>query len=132
MDNEYIGSLKIIIQSKFFIIFLGGIVVDIITGTLSAFINNNVYSKINKNGITRHIAIVLFSVFASWVFIILGHREYGQILALFYIASYGLSIIENLGKMGVPIPSWLRDRLVLLQSDTDKGVYTNETKRIEK
>lgn len=132
MNNECIESLKIIIQSKFFIIFLGCIVVDIVTGTLSAFINNNVYSKINKNGITRHIAIVLFSVFTSWVFIILGHREYGQILALFYIASYGISIIENLGKMGVPIPSWLKDRLVLLQSDTDKGVYTDETKRIEK
>ena len=29
---------------------------------------------------------------------------------LFYIASYILSIIENLSLIGIPLPQWLKDR----------------------
>lgn len=117
VNNEYLYVLLL------FIIF------DIITGTLKAFSTNTVYSKINKNGITKHITIFLFSFFFSWVFYIFNVNEYSNILIMFYIVSYGLSIIENVVQMGLPLPKWLVDKFTELQDDTNRGVENNETER---
>ena len=117
VNNEYLYVLL------FFVIF------DIVTGTLKAFNTNTVYSKINKQGITNHITIILFSIFFSWVFNIFNVNEYSNILLMFYIVSYGLSIIENMGEMGVPLPKWLSDKFKVLQDETNRGVENDEIER---
>lgn len=117
VNNEYLYVLL------FFIIF------DILTGTLKAFSTNTVYSKINKHGITNHVTIFLFCFFFSWIFSIFDVNEYSNILIMFYIASYGLSIIENAGQMGLPLPKWLVDKFTELQDETNRGEESNETKR---
>ena len=117
VNNEYLYVLL------FFIMF------DILTGTLKAFSTNTVYSKINKHGITNHITIFLFCCFFTGIFSIFNVSEYSNILIMFYIASYGLSIIENVGQMGLPIPKWLVDKFTELQDETNRGVESDETKR---
>lgn len=117
VNNEYLYVLL------FFIIF------DILTGTLKAFSTNTVYSKINKHGITNHITILLFCFFFSWIFSIFDVNEYSNILIMFYIVSYGLSIIENVGQMGLPLPKWLVDKFIELQDKTNRGEESDETKR---
>ena len=127
--NDLIEPLKLVVHDDYIYILIIFIVFDIITGTLKAFKNETVYSKINKNGITNHITIILLCIFFSWVFNIFNFGEMSKILILFYIASYSLSILENLGKMGLPLPQWLSKKFILLQEETDKGEYINETKR---
>ena len=117
LNNEYLYVLLI------FIIF------DFVTGTLKAFSNNTVYSKINKKGITNHAATLLFCFFFTWVFSEFNANEYSNILIMFYIVSYGISIIENMGAMGLPIPKWLIVKFKLLQDETNKGDLNNEIKR---
>ena len=117
VNNDYLYVLL------FFIIF------DIITGTLKAFSTNTVYSKINKQGITIHITIFLFCCFFTGIFSIFNVSEYSNILIMFYIVSYGLSIIENVGQMGIPIPKWIVDKFTELQDETNRGVESDETKR---
>ena len=119
--NELINSLKIVIHDVFIYILIIFIIFDIITGTLKAFSNNVFYSKINKKGLTNHITVILLCIFFSWVFNIFNFGELSKILIMFYIASYSLSIIENLGKMGVPLPQWLSKKFKLLQEETNKG-----------
>ena len=119
--NELINPLKIVIHDVFIYILIIFIIFDIITGTLKAFKNETIYTKINKKGITNHITIILLCIFFSWVFNIFNFGELSKILILFYIASYSLSIIENLGIMGVPLPQWLSKKFILLQEETDKG-----------
>lgn len=121
MMNELINPLKIVIHDVFIYILIIFIIFDIITGTLKAFKNETVYTKINKKGITNHITIILLCIFFSWVFNIFNFGELSKILILFYIASYSLSIIENLGIMGVPLPQWLSKKFILLQEETNKG-----------
>ena len=106
-----------------FYILISFVTFDIITGTLKSFKNNVVYSKINKEGITNHISILMFCVFFSWVFNVLKIGEFSKVLIVFYIASYGLSIFENLGEMGLPLPEWLSSKFRVLQEDTNKGKY---------
>ena len=118
-----------VIHNDYLFILLCFIMFDIITGTLKSFSNSTVYSKINKKGITSHIAIFLFCFFFSWVFNIFKVSEYSKVLIMFYIVSYGLSIIENIGEMGIPLPKWLVEKFKVLQEETNKGVESDEIKR---
>lgn len=117
------------IHNDYLYILLCFIMFDVITGTLKSFSTSKVYSTINKKGITSHIAIFLFCIFFSWVFNILKVSEYSKVLIMFYIVSYGLSIIENIGEMGIPLPKWLAEKFKVLQEETNKGVESDEIKR---
>ena len=123
------NQINTVFENRFLYILLLFIVFDIITGTLKAFSTNTLYSKINKQGITSHITIFLFCIFFTWVFCFFDVNEYSEILLLFYIISYGLSIIENLSLMGLPIPEWLKEKFKLLQDETNRGEENNEIKR---
>lgn len=120
--NELIQTFKTAIHDSYLFILISFIVFDIVTGTLKAFKNKTVYSKINKSGVTKHISIILFCIFFSWVLNVFNMGEFSKILLMFYIVSYGLSIFENLGKMGIPLPQWLNDKFKVLQDETNKGV----------
>lgn len=128
LDNMF-NTFYTAVNNEYLYILLFFIVFDFVTGTLKAFSNNTVYSKINKKGITIHITIFLFCLFFTWVFSEFNVTEYSNILIMFYIVSYGLSIIENVGAMGLPLPKWLIDKFKLLQDETNKGVENNEIKR---
>ena len=127
--NNIIHEINNVAQNEYLYILLIFIIFDFITGTLKSFSNSTVYSKINKKGITSHIAIFLFCIFFSWMFNIFKVSEYSKVLIMFYIVSYGLSIIENIGEMGIPIPKWLSEKFKVLQEETDKGVESDEIKR---
>lgn len=121
----YKECLITLLSAKMFHIMLGFIAFDIILGTLVSFKKGIVSSRINKDGITKHLSIILFIIFFSVVFIISDMKEYFNILLGFYIASYGLSILENLSELGVPFPVWIKERFILLRRST------NEIKRVE-
>ena len=127
--NNILKEFITVTQNEYLYILLFFIVFDIITGTLKAFSTNTVNSKINKHGITSHITIFLFCIFFTWVFCFFDVNEYSEVLIMFYIVSYGLSIIENLSLMGVPIPQWLIEKFKVLQDETNRGVESDETKR---
>ena len=124
-----IAKINVVTQNEYLYVLLFFIMFDIITGTLKAFSTNTVYSKINKRGITNHITIFLFCSFFTWIFCIFNVDEYSNILIMFYIVSYGLSIIENLGQMGLPLPKWLVDKFTELQDETNRGVENDEIER---
>ncbi len=46
-------------------------------------------------------------------------RDVCDRIRLFYIAVYGISIIENLGQLGIPIPNWVKERLTKLQDSNE-------------
>lgn len=124
-------SLLIIFNSNLFVTFMGFIIFDIFTGITLAFKNKVVYSKINKDGITKHFIIITFVIFFSCLFISAKMNELGNIIIYFYIGSYGLSIFENLTMLGVPFPKWLQEKFLILKDDSDRG-ENNVTKGIEK
>ena len=129
MNNINLKDFSSITHNDYLYILLIFIAFDIVTGTLKAFCTKTVYSKISKEGITKHITIFLFCTFFSWAFNIFKVPEYSKVLIMFYIVSYGLSIIENIGEMGIPFPNWLAEKFKVLQEETDKGVESDEIKR---
>lgn len=127
--NDIVNEFNTVTHNEYLYILIVFIIFDFISGTLKSFHNSTVYSKINKKGITSHIAIFLFCIFFSWVFNIFKVSEYSKVLIMFYIVSYGLSIIENIGEMGVPIPKWLVEKFKVLQKETNEGDESDEIKR---
>lgn len=47
-------------------------------------------------------------------------------IILFFIGNEGLSILENLGLMGVPYPAFLREALDVLKEQNDRGKSDDE------
>ena len=77
---------------------------DIITGLLKAFAENNINSSMNREGLIRKLGILIGFMFVTFV------DEYfkmdGTIVAIgviTIISFEGLSVIENLSKIGVPL-----------------------------
>ena len=52
---------------------------------------------------------------------IYGASGMADTLLVFYILFYAISITENLGQMGIPIPSWLKKYIYKLSDEYNKG-----------
>lgn len=99
---------------------------DIFLGTTRAFINKEVSSNINKTGITNHIITILTIVVMYWVLNLLNYGEFCTGFILFYIGSYAISIVENLGRMGIRFPKKLEDIFIDLQKEDREEVKSDE------
>ena len=94
---------------------------DIFLGTTRAFVNKELSSNINKAGITNHIVTILTIVVMHWVLNLLNYGEFCTGFILFYIGSYTISIVENLGRMGIRFPKKVEDIFLDLQREDERG-----------
>lgn len=129
--NDILIKIETVMKNEYLYVLIIFLIFDIITGILKAYSNNTLNSKINRKGITTHISIFLFVTFFSWVFQVINASEYSNIIIMFYIASYGLSIIENMGQMGLPLPKWLSVKFKVLQDEMNEEEVKNETEGIK-
>ena len=123
---EYLSYLEESIKNPLLSTLFISIAFDIITGTLKALVKGVANSTISKNGISKHIGIVLLITLVIIIFKPLEMENLINTVILFYIASYVLSIIENLSLLGIPFPEWLKERFLILRSEN------NEIERIKK
>ena len=117
---EYLSYLEQSIKNPLLLTLFISIAFDIIIGTLKAFVKGKVNSAISKDGISKHIGIVLLVMLVIIIFKPLEMENLVNAVILFYIASYILSILENLSLLGVPLPEWLKKRFEILRSDNDE------------
>jgi len=117
---EYLNYLEQSIKNPLLLILFISIAFDIIIGTLKAFAKGMVNSSISKNGISKHIGIVLLVVLVIIVFKPLKMESLINTIILFYISSYILSILENLSLLGIPFPQWLKEKFLILRSENDE------------
>ena len=88
------------------------VVIDYSTGLLSAIALKNLDSRIGRKGIAKKIGLFLSIIIAHLIDQILGSEGMVRMMSLwFYISKEGLSSVENLAQMGVPIPELLKRAL---------------------
>lgn len=93
---------------------------DYITGLLGAIKTKTVNSDVMYWGGIRKI-VVLFVIALAYAIDDWMHPEapiFRTVAIYFYIGREGLSVVENLGTIGVPLPPILKDKL---QQLNDKG-----------
>lgn len=98
------------------------IVLDYITGFLRGLITKGLSSDIGFHGIARKSIIFVVLICAvlldrllngdTWVF--------RTLVAYFYIANEGISILENCAALGLPIPHQIQDVLLQLKEGNKK------------
>lgn len=99
------------------------IVLDYITGILVGTAKHRLSSHTSFVGLVKKALILVIVAVAHIVDTqILGGQNsvFRSAACCLYIANEGLSILENCGKLGVPLPAKLRSVLEQLKNESDK------------
>lgn len=104
-------------------------VVDYITGLSVAFIfhksqktkNGGASSAVGFKGIVKKMCILLLVGLAHELDYIMGIDYIRALSILFFIGNEGLSVLENVGLMGVPYPEFLKKALEAIKDKGNKG-----------
>ena len=96
------------------LIFMG---IDIITGWAKAIKNGNLWSTKSVYGAGRKVLALFVVIIANIIDNILNlNGALVVIIMFYYIATEGLSILENLAEMNVPFPEQIKDKLEVLKN----------------
>lgn len=107
------------------------VVIDYITGVGAAFKNKRLRSDVGFNGIFKKGSIFLVVIVAAQIDRITGNAAalFRTSTCFFFIANDGLSILENVGDLGVRLPKFLTNTLEKLRADADKEDKGQEEKQ---
>ncbi len=106
-------------MSEMTILLLVLVIVDWATGWAAAWTRGELKSRVGYFGIVRKVAIFAVVAIAHLIDGVLGDLHmFRDAVVFFYLANELLSVVENLGKMGVPMPPIIRDAVHIFQSKT--------------
>jgi toxin secretion/phage lysis holin len=92
------------------------VALDYLTGVATAFKEGKLASRIGFQGITMKVGIFAIVAVAHQVDAMLGDGHiFRDGTVMFYIANEALSIIENAGRMGLPIPPKIQQAVEILR-----------------
>ena len=97
---------------------LVAIVLDYVSGVIKAYVTKQLSSQTGFNGIVKKVAVLMIVMLAVLVDRVTGNTGAIRTLVIYYfVANEGLSIIENLGQAGVPIPQSIKKALKALKKE---------------
>ena len=104
------------------------VVCDYITGVMSAIADKKLSSNVGFKGIARKTLIFLLVGVANIVDLhVLGKAGVVRTAVIFfYISNEGISLLENAGRLGLPIPSKLKAVLEQLHDEAERDGVKNE------
>lgn len=111
----FLGGWDIALQ-----ILLTVIVLDYITGVCKAIYNRKMNSKVGAKGIIKKLGYLIVVAVSVELDRITGNTGAIRTLVIyFFVANEGISILENWGGMGLPLPQKLTDTLEQLKNDNN-------------
>ena len=97
------------------------IVLDYLTGVIKAYVKKELSSEVGLKGILKKVGVLIVVMLGVLVDRVTGETGAVRTLVIYYfVANEGLSIIENLGAAGVPIPAKLKKALKALKKESNK------------
>lgn len=92
-------------------------VIDYITGVCKGFVTKELSSKIGGVGIIKKFLVLCVVIVSHYLQIISGFDGIELLVLYFFMANECLSILENCGDCGLPLPKKLLDALKQLKGD---------------
>ena len=74
-------------------------------------------SKVMREGAAKKVEIFFILLIAAWLDIAMHVTIWKDAACIYYIAEEGLSILENAGALGLPIPDKLKSAIEALKKD---------------
>ena len=100
------------------------IAADVVTGVLCGMAKKSpktssggLSGKVMREGAVKKVEIFIIILVAAWFDIAMETTVWKEAACLYYIAEEALSIIENAGALGVPVPKKLKDAIEALKSE---------------
>ena len=108
--------------------FIAFVVIDYITGVMCAIINRELSSAVGFKGIFRKVLIFLLVGIANIIDVqVIGTGAVLRTAVIFfYISNEGVSLLENAGHQGLPIPEKIKTVLEQLHDRAENGKEGNE------
>lgn len=111
-----VGGIDVAIQCL-----LIAIIIDYISGLIKAFNTKQLSSKIGFKGILKKVGVLLIVMLSVLIDRVTGETGAIRTLVIYYfVANEGLSIIENLGQAGLPIPKAIKNALKALKEQSNE------------
>ena len=97
---------------------------DYVTGWAAAWVHRRLSSDIGRRGIAKKVGMFIVVAVCNILDQLggLGEPILRTVAIWWYLANEALSIVENLGEVGVPIPDRLRQALAVLRDKYDGEV----------
>ena len=98
-------------------------ILDYVTGVLYAFISNQLNSEVGFKGLVKKLMILVVLIIGVMLDRILGTGNWVSrtLVCYFYIANEGISLLENVANIGIPIPNKIRNALEQLNRDDEES-----------
>ena len=100
------------------------IIADVATGLLCGLAKKSpntegggLSSKVMREGAAKKVEIFFILLMAAWLDIAMHVTIWKDAACIYYIAEEGLSILENAGALGLPIPDKLKNAIEALKKD---------------
>jgi toxin secretion/phage lysis holin len=104
-------------------ILLTSVLIDYATGMMAAFVEGNLKSEIGFKRIPKKVMIFAMVAVAHLVDRAIGTNDiFRDATIFFYLANELLSIIENAGRIGLPVPEQMKQAIEVLKGKSEKGV----------
>lgn len=129
IKKQIMTTLINLLDSNYIFIFLTAIIIDIITGIFKGLYNKKLSSKIGLKGLIKHCCIILIVFTISIILPLMGYTTGARAIIVFYIIQYCLSIIENIGGVGVPIPPYVTKAIQQLSSKNENEEIRKDIKQ---
>lgn len=99
------------------------VVVDYVTGFMAAITEKSLSSEVGFKGIAKKVVIFLLVGVGNMLDVhVLGQGAVIRTAVIFfYLSNEGVSILENAGRLGLPIPAKLRAVLEQLRDEEDQA-----------
>lgn len=129
--KEFLSILNAGLATSFIYIFGGldvalqclliAMVIDYITGLIKSYKNANLNSKVGIKGLLKKVGILCLVALTVVIDKLTGNTGYVRTMVIYYlVANEGLSILENLGEIGIIVPEFLKKRLEQLKETEEK------------
>lgn len=134
MNNmEKVFNTAVAILATFFTYLFGGwdlalkilitfMVLDYVTGVIYAYVIKTLNSAVGFRGLIKKCMILAVLIVGVELDRMLGNGGtwvFRTLVAYFYIANEGISLLENISNLGVPIPNKIKTALEQLNNEED-------------
>lgn len=121
LHELYLEHFEKLIDNPVFFAFFLIVITDILTGFLKSLVTKKTESGKGIGGLIKHSTLLLVVCMLYPFCDIYGASGMADTLLIFYILFYAISIVENLGEMGIPVPVWLKKYIYKLSDEYREG-----------
>lgn len=120
IELQYLVERMILMTSDIFIhILIFVVIFDILSGLTKSFLGKATESTKGLTGLIKHALVVILCLFIYPYLQLLGFQMEANAFIIFFITTYSISIVENLGMIGIPLPQFIKENLVKLRNLSD-------------